>query len=1146
MPAGTAGNRVDCGLGCLIEKHWHDILVYGLIGIAGLLILHAARATCREHLVKRRIVRALLGPKERRVVPTADDPTGNSGLARIPRCTAPVPRGPGPIRYAGEIERRAVVDGRRRAGPRDAGPALEELQQGQQHGDTEERAPVSPVSADDKGSPSPASPAARASSPDKTVALAGRGLARAMEDALESRARLAQPELFVKPPTLRQKWRVRQEQSSAAVRAERRGSYVAGKGIFAASTGAQKVERSLPLPRRVYWENEETLDCFSHPVRPSSAAAWELISQSDSCSCGSSGSSSSSSSSSGSSSGGGSESESEGGKRADSAEDAAAGKKQPRQRKPKHPKPTPDPALLLLPRRRGRSAVYRNAATQQLFLHPVEAERRRLRRLRRARREQEAYLALEAAERERREAPAKARAERAHTKAAKADAAMEARFEAAAAAAEEKAEAEEEEMQKWEKHTAEKRLAMEARWGDMSFAKRMVEEAEYDKKVEATRAVHTARKEKRQAAIAAHAEQMAARRKAAEVAAVKRQEQAAKSAAVRAERFSRVAAKWREDAAAQKQLDVHGVPYSVPCRGERREQTIVFWWPNRLALLAAQRRRYREATQWLPLRGPKNGRVFWFNPRTGESLSGPRVPQSMPCWSEQMDILGHMFLEGPLDTRPDPFAPDGDAAPSRPRLLLNKLPAIAYEEQRRAQWASASAAAVAARAAVVAATAAQSVARAADGAAWGAEDAAQTKKRRTKREAVLRRAISAALPGMNKRVLRFIAHLGAEKPTATAAELMESEMASLLVTGGAADSEEDAGPACSTVERCTRGWYEMQRRIDMQEAELRRRLRELVDPAVATAAAADDEPTVEELAACAGDKSEAMLAVDARHRAQRRAEQCSHGARIQPQVLSRIQAVVLADWNFATETWTSNQDRLHYDLSPALCGVPWQHSGGEAECSLLCSRIAALLQRITLAGAAARADEAAICAEVADIFEGLEETDGDAMEKVTAAIVEFRDIPPADLEKKIGSVLIACDFVGSHTLADEYCEAVAGEDSLVVQQTAERQAAREVLEARIEVEEVPLHRALEERREHERSLGRKRTEDAWFTARQQMAQAKVASEATSSLQAADAALRYSSKARAAAERVAAQEHRVTLPDCTFQLLTSSMHGVWPP
>ena len=115
-----------------------------------------------------------------------------------------------------------------------------------------------------------------------------------------------------------------------------------------------------------------------------------------------------------------------------------------------------------------------------------------------------------------------------------------------------------------------------------------------------------------------------------------------------------------------------------------------------------------------------------------------------------------------------------------------------------------------------------------------------------------------------------------------------------------------------------------------------------------------------------------------------------------------------------------------------------------------------------------------------------------------------------------------------------------------MQQTAERQAAREVLEARIEVEEVPLHRALEERREHERSLGRKRTEDAWFTARQQMAQAKVASEATSSLQAADAALRYSSKARAAAERVAAQEHRVTLPDCTFQLLTSSMHGVWPP
>ena len=77
MPAGTAGNRVDCGLGCLIEKHWHGILVYGLIGIAGLLILHAARATCREHLVKRRIVRALLGPKERRVVPTADDPTGN-------------------------------------------------------------------------------------------------------------------------------------------------------------------------------------------------------------------------------------------------------------------------------------------------------------------------------------------------------------------------------------------------------------------------------------------------------------------------------------------------------------------------------------------------------------------------------------------------------------------------------------------------------------------------------------------------------------------------------------------------------------------------------------------------------------------------------------------------------------------------------------------------------------------------------------------------------------------------------------------------------------------------------------------------------------------------------------------------------------
>ena len=34
---GETDNKVDCGLGCLIERHWHAILVGALISLAGLL-----------------------------------------------------------------------------------------------------------------------------------------------------------------------------------------------------------------------------------------------------------------------------------------------------------------------------------------------------------------------------------------------------------------------------------------------------------------------------------------------------------------------------------------------------------------------------------------------------------------------------------------------------------------------------------------------------------------------------------------------------------------------------------------------------------------------------------------------------------------------------------------------------------------------------------------------------------------------------------------------------------------------------------------------------------------------------------------------------------------------------------------------------
>eukprot|EP00937_MAST-01D_sp_MAST-1D-sp2_P006003 g6003.t1 len=1130
--AAAEGSACD-SVFCQVEKHFVDVLWITCVVVACLIIARVLWKSWTRHRGRRKAFLARFyrtGVAERKVAPEADagmakgaagatksgagdggsSPTRNT--ATVPP-SAPLAVGPHPMRV--------IADAERRMGPPAAGQTPGQAQVAA-HADVRALALAPP-------------------------AAGGRDAKAEAQAALALREE--QPQLFVHSPTMPPAWRTHWPNP------HEEGSAYNGE--------------HCPVPGRVYHESAETRDAFSHPARPHVAGQWRLGSCSDSCSCEScdDGETAGDSSDGG---GGGGEGEGKGegkGKCGRASKGAAEGSGGDEGLAPctEPPRRYTARGVAGHGRGRGRVAAYFHSATGERLVHPVELERRRRRRRQRARRERRAERDLEAAQREAREAPAKLAAARAAARADRRLARSLRSVEARVERGEAQLVADEAARVKWEERTAARRKDMEKRWGEMSFERRLKEEKAFDAAADAEREQRAAKAKAVAAALEQERARIEVRRGRALVAAARRERRFEAAAARRDARFAQLAVEWRARRAEARHLRLHGQPTDVFGRWR--------YWPHRHALRGAATRRERELL-WVPMRAPQHGvgeggggAVFWYKRGTGETLSGPLMPQAAPCWEWRTDLTGHRFLLQPAS---------GQAR--------NALPRLAQEEAREERSRAAAAAAAGAAAASAGAASAWIGVRCALAAAWRAEEDEARGARRTAREAVLRGTLADALAELNEpgqeQILSFVTHLAAETPMATAAELMEGDMASLLVTGGVCGDEAEAGPACAKIEACASAWGQFEARAAAQDAEVRRLLRLLMDP---TAGAVDDDerdgeesgggtdgehgdgavatvvtpgspgssssspsPSPSPSSRRARARSAQIEKLRAAKRARARELECVRGERMWPALLARVQAEVLRGWDFGEEAWQSSSAALLSKLAPALVGPPWHHYGGRAEAALLCTRIEALLGELQRASAASRADEAAVCAEVRDVFEGLDELDADALEYVTVQVLAHRSATPAALEKAIGMRLIQCDFVGSHTLADEYCEVIVGEGCLIAEQAEGIARVRAGMEVRLRDEEAPLRAWLQSRRVEERARAADSAREREQEAEAAAAAAEAFADVAPSLAAAEAACAHATRARLAALRAGASVGHAAPPDHTFHLLTAAVSCTWPP